>query len=127
MPYQELEISKEKPVLSWANHDLDHKEQQMARNVASLPFVFKHVALMPDVHLGKGALIGSVIATKEAIIPAAVGVDLGCGMCAMKMPFVADQLEGKLKKIRQDIEAAIPVGFSDNKEIEKSVTNWQQW
>ena len=78
MPYQELEISKEKPVLSWANHDLDHKEQQMARNVASLPFVFKHVALMPDVHLGKGALIGSVIATKEAIIPAAVGVDLGC-------------------------------------------------
>lgn len=308
MPYEELELSKEKPVLSWANHDLDHKEQQMARNVASLPFVFKHVALMPDVHLGKGALVGSVIATKEAIIPAAVGVDIGCftgdtlvpladgksyslaelaswgrefavysctetgrivaaeaiarltrrnaplvkvvldngeeikctpdhqfmlrdgsyreakdlkngtslmpfysktdkdgytliqqnysgryekadliiaggdrlheipkstdnrtlvlnnhkvvevislpekedvycltvpeyhnfaltagvfvhncGMCAMKMPFVADQLEGKLKKIRQDIEAAIPVGFNQNKDVEKSVTNWQQW
>lgn len=78
MPYEELELSAEKPVLSWANHDLDHKEQKMARNVASLPFVFKHVALMPDVHLGKGALVGSVIATKEAIIPAAVGVDIGC-------------------------------------------------
>jgi tRNA-splicing ligase RtcB len=59
----------------------------MAKNVASLPFVFKHLALMPDVHLGKGALVGSVIATKETIIPAAVGVDLGCGMMALKMPF----------------------------------------
>jgi tRNA-splicing ligase RtcB len=308
MPYEELELSKEKPVLSWASHDLDHKEAQMARNVASLPFVFKHVALMPDVHLGKGALVGSVIATKEAIIPAAVGVDIGCftgdtlvpladgksyplvelasrarefavysctdagrivaakaiarltrrnaplvkvvldngeeikctpdhqfmlrdgsyreakdlkngtslmpfyskkdkdgytliqqnysgiyekadlivagsdrlnaipkstenrplvlnnhkvvevislseqqdvycltvpeyhnfaltagvfvhncGMCAIQTPFVADQLEGKLKKIRQDIEAAIPVGFNQNKEVEKSVTNWQRW
>ncbi|GGA35524.1 hypothetical protein CYANOKiyG1_53200 [Okeania sp. KiyG1] len=127
MPYEKLKLSTPKPVLSWANHPLENKEHQMAKNVASLPFVFKHVALMPDVHLGKGALVGSVIATKEAIIPAAVGVDIGCGMCAIKMPFVANQLEGKLKKIRQDIEAAIPVGFSENKEIEKSVTNWQRW
>ncbi|MDY7008846.1 MAG: RtcB family protein [Cyanobacteriota bacterium] len=127
MPYEKLKLSTPKPVLSWANHPLENQEHQMAKNVASLPFVFKHLALMPDVHLGKGALVGSVIATKEAIIPAAVGVDIGCGMCAVKMPFVADQLEGKLKKIRQDIEAAIPVGFSDNKEIEKSVTNWQRW
>lgn len=127
MPYEKLKLSTPKPVLSWANHPLESQEHKMAKNVASLPFVFKHVALMPDVHLGKGALVGSVIATKEAIIPAAVGVDIGCGMCAVKMPFVADQLEGKLKKIRQDIEAAIPVGFSDNKEIEKSVTNWQRW
>ncbi len=127
MPYERLNLSTPKPVLSWANHSLQHKEYQMAKNVASLPFVFKHIALMPDVHLGKGALVGSVIATKEAIIPAAVGVDIGCGMCAIKTPFVAEQLEGKQKKIRQDIEAAIPVGFSDNKEIEKSVTNWQNW
>ncbi|MGB3510511.1 MAG: RtcB family protein [Microcoleaceae cyanobacterium] len=127
MPYEKLDYSTPTPVLSWANHPLGHQEHKMAKNVASLPFVFKHVALMPDVHLGKGALVGSVVATKEAIIPAAVGVDIGCGMCAVKMPFVADQLEGKLKKIRQDIEADIPVGFSDNKEIEKSVTNWQNW
>ncbi|MEA5597015.1 RtcB family protein [Rivularia sp. UHCC 0363] len=78
MPYKELEISTETPVLSWANHELKSDETKMAKNVASLPFVFKHVALMPDVHLGKGALVGSVIATKEAIIPAAVGVDIGC-------------------------------------------------
>lgn len=274
MPYEKLEIATPKPVLSWANHALGPKETKMAKNVASLPFVFKHVALMPDVHLGKGALVGSVIATKEAIIPAAVGVDIGCftddtqiplvdgksyaigelarsqkefsiysctvtgrivaakatakltrnnaelvkvlldngeeikctpdhqfmlrngeyrearnlttgtslmpfysktdkdrknqhgynhkvvdiiplvekqdvycltvpeygnfaltagvfvhncGMSALKMPFKADKLEGKLKQIRLDIEAAIPVGFAENKEVEKTVANWQEW
>ena len=127
MPYAQLELSTPKPVLSWANHALASAETQMAKNVASLPFVFKHVALMPDVHLGKGALVGSVIATKEAIAPAAVGVDIGCGMAAVKTPFVAEQLDGKLKKIRQDIEAAIPVGFNENKDIEKAVINWQGW
>ncbi|MCL1465944.1 RtcB family protein [Argonema galeatum] len=276
MPYEKLEISTPAPVLSWANHALGAEETKMAKNVASLPFVFKHVALMPDVHLGKGALVGSVIATKEAIMPAAVGVDIGCftgdtlvpladgksypikelanwkqdfivysctqttriaaakatarltrhnaelvkvildngeeikctpdhefmlrdgtyreaselkagtslmpfyskvglhnhrknqpgynhkviaviplqekqdvycltvpeyenfalsagvfvhncGMMAIKTPFTADKLEGKLKKIRLDIEAAIPVGFNENKEVEKAVTNWQHW
>ncbi|OLP19707.1 RNA-splicing ligase RtcB [Leptolyngbya sp. 'hensonii'] len=127
MPYSELDLSSPAPVLSWAGHPLASDETRMAKNVASLPFIFKHVALMPDVHLGKGALVGSVIATKEAIIPAAVGVDIGCGMCAIKTPFGADQLEGKLKKIRQDIEAQIPVGFNENDEVEKSVTNWQGW
>ena len=78
MPYEQLNLSTPKPVLSWANHELASQETQMAKNMASLPFVFKHVALMPDVHLGKGALVGSVLATKDAIIPAAVGVDIGC-------------------------------------------------
>ena len=127
MPYKDLEISTESPVLSWANHELKNDETKMAKNVASLPFVFKHVALMPDVHLGKGALVGSVIATKEAIIPAAVGGDIGCGMGAIKTPFKGDKLEGKLKKIRLDIEAAIPTGFNENKDLEKAVTNWQNW
>ena len=127
MPYEQLKLSTDKPVFSWANHDLGHEETQMAKNVASLPFVFKHVALMPDVHLGKGALVGSVIATKDAVIPAAVGVDIGCGMAAIKTPFVAEQLEGKLKKIRLDIEAAIPLGFNQNKEVEKDASNWQGW
>ena len=127
MPYEKLEISTPKPVLSWANHALGSDETKMARNVASLPFVFKHVALMPDVHLGKGALVGSVVATKEAIMPAAVGVDIGCGMMAIKTPFTAEQLEGKLKQIRLDLEAAIPVGFNENKDVEKAVLNWQGW
>lgn len=127
MPHEQLNLSTPTPILSWANHSLDSKETQMAKNVASLPFVFKHVALMPDVHLGKGALVGSVIATKEAVMPAAVGVDIGCGMSAIKTSFNGEQLEGKLKKIRQDIEEAIPVGFNHNKEVEKVVTNWQGW
>ena len=127
MPYEQLNISTPKPVLSWANHDLGSQETQMAKNMASLPFVFKHIALMPDVHLGKGALVGSVLATKDAIVPAAVGVDIGCGMSAVKTPFMADRLEGKLKKIRQDIEAAIPVGFNQNKEVDKPASKWQGW
>lgn len=127
MPYEQLEISTPVPVLSWANHELKSDETKMAKNVASLPFVFKHVALMPDVHLGKGALVGSVIATKEALMPAAVGVDIGCGMMAIKTPFKGDRLESKLKKIRLDIEAAIPVGFNENKDVDKDSANWQRW
>ncbi len=91
MPYENLEISTTNPVLSWANHPLTADETKMAKNVASLPFVFKHVALMPDVHLGKGALVGSVIATKEAIIPAAVGVDIGCFVGDTLIPLVDGQ------------------------------------
>jgi len=91
MPYEKLEISTPSPVLSWANHPLGSEETKMAKNVASLPFVFKHVALMPDVHLGKGALVGSVIATKEAIIPAAVGVDIGCFVGDTLIPLVDGQ------------------------------------
>jgi tRNA-splicing ligase RtcB len=127
MPYKKLDLSTNKPVLSWAKGELSSQEIQMAKNTASLPFVYKHVSLMPDVHLGKGALVGSVIATKDAVIPAAVGVDVGCGMAALKMPFRQEQLEGKLKKIRSDIELAIPVGFNQNKDTEKTVTNWQGW
>jgi tRNA-splicing ligase RtcB len=127
MTYQPLNLKTEAPILSWANHELGPAETQMAKNVASLPFVFKHLALMPDVHLGKGSLVGSVIATKDAIIPAAVGVDIGCGMCALQMPFKSDRLEGKLKPIRRDIEATIPTGFSQNREVETIVSNWQGW
>src|ERR687885_427967 len=101
MPYETLNLSTQTPVLSWASHDLGPQEAKMARNVA----------LMPDVHLGKGALVGSVLATKDAIIPAAVGVDIGCGMAAVQTPYTAVQLEGKHKQIRKAIEAEIPVGF----------------
>ncbi len=128
MPYESLKLSSQVPILSWANHDLGHEEIKMAKNVASLPFIFKHVSLMPDVHLGKGALVGSVfLATKDAIVPAAIGVDIGCGMMAIKTPFKAEQLDGKLKKIRKEIEAAIPTGFNENKDSDKMVRNWKGW
>ena len=127
MPYDTLKLTSPASVLSWANHDLSHDEIQMAKNVVSLPFIFKHISLMPDVHLGKGALVGSVIATKDAIVPAAVGVDIGYGMAAVKTPFTGDHLDGKLKKIRQDLEDLIPTGFNENKDADKSVRNWNGW
>jgi tRNA-splicing ligase RtcB (3'-phosphate/5'-hydroxy nucleic acid ligase) len=127
MPYEQLAISSPAPVLSWAGHHLSRPETAMAQNVASLPFVYKHLALMPDVHLGRGALVGSVIATKAALIPAAVGVDIGCGMMAIQTPYHVDKLSHKLKKIRLDIEATIPTGFGDNREIVREVQNWQGW
>lgn len=84
------------------------------RNVASLPFVFKHVAAMPDVHWGMGATVGSVIATKGAIIPAAVGVDIGCGMVAARTNLTASDLPDTLAPMRSAIEAAVPHGRTDN-------------
>jgi tRNA-splicing ligase RtcB (3'-phosphate/5'-hydroxy nucleic acid ligase) len=84
------------------------------QNVARLPFVFHHVAVMPDVHAGKGATIGSVIATKGAIVPAAVGVDIGCGMMAVRTSLTASMLPDNLHGVRSAIEAAVPHGRTDN-------------
>src|ERR1044072_6905169 len=83
------------------------------RNVASLPFVHKHVAGMPDGHWGKGATVGSVVATKGAIVPAAVGVDIGCGMMAVKTDLDARDLPDNLEAVRAEIEAAVPHGRTD--------------
>src|SRR5690242_20049971 len=87
---------------------------QQLRNVASLPFIHSHIAAMPDVHWGMGATVGSVIATKGAIIPAAVGVDIGCGMMAVRTTLTANDLPDNLHGIRSAIEAAVPHGRSDN-------------
>ena len=84
------------------------------RNIASLPIVAGHVAIMPDVHLGKGATVGSVIPTRGAIIPAAVGVDIGCGMCAVKTTLNANDLPDSLARLRSRIESMVPVGFSSH-------------
>src|SRR5688572_7329437 len=74
-----------------------------------MPFIFPHLALMPDAHLGKGATVGSVIPTLGAIIPAAVGVDIGCGMAAVRTQYHRDELTGDLAELRRAIEAAIPL------------------
>jgi len=83
-------------------------------NIASMPFIHKHVAIMPDVHWGMGATVGSVIPTKNAIIPAAVGVDIGCGMMAHKTNLRAEDLPDNLFGIRSAIEARVPHGRTDN-------------
>ena len=96
---------------AWADHvHLASNTVDQAKAISKLPFIYKHVALMPDAHLGKGATVGSVIATKGAIIPAAVGVDIGCGMMALSTDVSADRLPDNLFDLRCFIEAAIPVG-----------------
>ncbi|WP_019135921.1 RtcB family protein [Cellulomonas massiliensis] len=99
-----------KTLVSWASI-LEEKTLAQARATASLPFVYPHVALMPDAHLGKGATVGSVIPTLGTIIPAAVGVDIGCGMIAVRTQWTADEVRaaGELSRLRRAIEAAVPL------------------
>ncbi len=92
---------------SWASI-LDANAEAQARTTATMPFVFPHVALMPDAHLGLGATVGSVIPTLRAVMPAAVGVDIGCGMIAVKTQFTRADLKPDLKELREQIERAIP-------------------
>ena len=103
------------PVRAWTDEIEAGALQQLA-NVASLPIVFGHIAAMPDVHLGIGATVGSVIPTRAAVIPAAVGVDIGCGMNAIRLSLTANQLPDTLARVRGAIERAVPVGFDAHAE-----------
>ena len=94
--------------------DIDHAALQQLLNIAGLPIVHPYVAAMPDVHAGIGATVGSVIPTQSAIIPAAVGVDIGCGMNAVRTTLTASQLPDNLARLRSAIEAAVPVGFGQH-------------
>ncbi|WP_158842582.1 RtcB family protein [Saccharothrix deserti] len=98
-----------KSLLNWASI-LEPKTREQAEKTALMPFVFPHVALMPDAHLGKGATVGSVIPTLGAIIPAAVGVDIGCGMIAVRTQFTEDDFRSRpLAPLREAVEAAVPL------------------
>jgi len=101
------------PVKIWTD-DVEEAAMGQIRNLATLPFIHHHVAIMPDVHWGMGSTVGSVIPTIRAIVPAAVGVDIGCGMVAAKLSIRADQLPDTLLPLRSAIEAAIPHGRTDN-------------
>ncbi len=114
------------PVKIWTN-DVDANSIQQLRNTASLPCIFHHVAAMPDVHFGMGATIGSVVATKNAVIPAAVGVDIGCGMMAARLPFGASDLPDSLKALRTEIEWSVPVGFNWHKVPTDEAMLWDRW
>lgn len=109
--YNEITPPNSTPIKMWTKGvPVEAAAEQQLRNIASLPIVYKHVAVMPDVHLGKGATIGSVIPTVNAIIPAAVGVDLGCGMIATKTTLTASDLPDNLAPLRSAIEQAVPHG-----------------
>ncbi|HWH41137.1 MAG TPA: RtcB family protein [Usitatibacter sp.] len=110
MPIAQEILTGRVPVKVWTP-DLEPEARRQLENVASLPIVHGHVAAMPDVHAGIGATVGSVIPTKGAIVPAAVGVDIGCGMNAVQLSLIAKDLPESLGRIRSAIEAAVPVGF----------------
>ncbi|AXB45741.1 RtcB family protein [Amycolatopsis albispora] len=99
------------PIRMWADpHSVEEQAMRQLHNVANLPWVHG-VAVMPDVHYGKGATVGSVIAMRDAVSPAAVGVDIGCGMSAVRTSLTAADLPDDLGKLRRRIESAVPVGF----------------
>ena len=99
------------PIKAWIEGvELEAQAEQQLKNVAALPFIHRHIAVMPDVHWGMGATVGSVIPTDGVIVPAAVGVDLGCGMMAQRLTLRAEHLPDSLAAVRAAIEDAIPVG-----------------
>ncbi|HEY3494605.1 MAG TPA: RtcB family protein [Polyangiaceae bacterium] len=104
------------PIRTWAPaHEVGSDAIRQLRAAASLPWVAHHVAVMPDVHVGKGATVGSVIALRGAVAPAAVGVDIGCGMAAVKTSATAGELPDNLRKLRLAIEAVVPVGRASHR------------
>jgi tRNA-splicing ligase RtcB len=111
MPIQQIITQGKVPVKIYTD-DVDPQAVKQLANIAQLPFIHSHVAAMPDVHVGIGATVGAVIPTKGAIIPAAVGVDIGCGMVATRLSLRASQLPDNLRPLRTAIEAAVPVGFA---------------
>ncbi|MGE0784677.1 MAG: RtcB family protein [Sandaracinaceae bacterium] len=119
---------KNVPIQLWAPlEEVESEALTQLKNVAALPWVFKHVAAMPDVHYGKGATVGSVIAMKDAVAPAAVGVDIGCGMAAVKTSLTASDLPDSLALLRHRVEKAIPVGFNSHDRVVKHAEKLRLW
>ena len=115
MNYELIESDTGVPIKAWTKGvQVEEAARQQLLNVARMPFIYRWIAAMPDVHWGMGATVGSVIPTKRAIIPAAVGVDIGCGMMALRTTLNASQLPDDLKTIRTAIERAVPHGRTDH-------------
>jgi len=108
--------TEKKPIKLWLD-DMEDGALEQAKNLANLPFTFKHVAIMPDSHQGYGMPIGGVLATKDVVIPNAVGVDIGCGMCAMKTN-IEEIRTNKLKSIIRIAKKLVPVGFNWHKKAQ---------
>ncbi len=114
--YNVIESEGRATIKAWTKGvPFEEKAQQQLNNIASMSLIHSHIAVMPDVHLGKGATIGSVIPSVAAVIPAAVGVDIGCGMVATKTTLTASQLPDNLLAIRHAFEAAVPHGRTNGR------------
>ena len=130
----EVKIINNHPVKIWTDN-VDEKAMEQIENLATLPFLFHHLAIMPDVHAGMGMPIGGVLACRDAVIPNAVGVDIGCGMCAVKTNWkVSDiPIEVLRKKIMRGIRERIPLGMNHHKRAQDEKylpedmisTNWR--
>ena len=107
--------TEKKPIKMWLE-ELEDGALEQAKHLANLPFTFKHIALMPDCHQGYGMPIGGVLATTDVVVPNAVGVDIGCGMCAIKTSIQRDITKEELEKICELIRKVVPVGFAHHKE-----------
>jgi tRNA-splicing ligase RtcB len=113
--YDLFETKDGVPIKAWTRGvAIEDAARKQLENVARLPIIFHHVAVMPDVHFGIGATVGSVVPTERAIIPAAVGVDIGCGMMAVETTLIASQLPDTLRPLRTAIERAVPHGRTHN-------------
>lgn len=123
--YLEAHIKDGVPLKMWMKGvPLDQSAKRQLEETAQLPIIFKHVAVMPDAHTGKGSTIGSVIPTKGAIIPAAVGVDIGCGMIAVMTSLMAHDLPDNLGPLRSAIEQAVPHGRSNHR-AKRDIGSWE--
>ncbi|WP_299873602.1 RtcB family protein [uncultured Cocleimonas sp.] len=123
MPIQKTLNKGKVPVKIFTN-DVDSASMTQLTNISQLPFIHHHIAAMPDVHVGKGATVGSVIPSKDAIIPAAVGVDIGCGMNAVRISLKAHDLPDTLRRSRRAIEDQVPVGFDMHKREAINASTW---
>lgn len=127
MPIKQVLNKGNVPVKIWADN-LELEAYSQMENISKLPFIHKHVAVMPDAHVGRGCTIGSVIPTLNVIIPATVGVDIGCGMMAVKTNINAKELPESLKDVRHSIERSVPIGtgqyFNENHKVSKFKPYW---
>lgn len=115
----EVKVINNVIVKNWAT-ELDEHGRQEVDNICKLPFIHHHLALMPDAHGGKGMPIGGVLATKGVVIPNAVGVDIGCGMCAVKTNVRVEEVTQEVlrKKILRGIRKQIPLGMAHHKQAQ---------
>lgn len=126
MPVRRVLKGGSVPVKVWTD-DIESGAEQQVLQLSTLPFFFKHIAVMPDVHAGRGSAIGTVTASTHAVIPAAVGVDIGCGMAAVLTPFMEGHLGGRVSRLRGAIEGAIPVGFTQHRIPTNRSLAWDGW
>lgn len=125
---QKVVMGTRLPAKLWLDNVEDRCMEQIV-NLASLPYAFKHIAIMPDAHAGKGMPIGGVLATRGVVVPNAVGVDIGCGMCAMKTSLKAQELERKhITDVMRHIRATVPLGFAHQKNaVDESLLPEADW